>query len=101
MGMFDSIYSPDGIEWQTKALACLLNRYEVGDEIEGPPIDYQMEVIGGRNYWKFVTIRNGRVAEVGVDRDLSLSVREYSSGWLRPGELTFQEQQASADRSTE
>lgn len=88
MGMFDSFYDPSGVEWQTKALACRLDRFEIGDEVPGPPCDYQMEVIGGRGQgfeWSFVTIRDGRVAEIPAPRDPLLALREYSDGW-KPAE---------------
>lgn len=86
MGMFDSLYGADGTEWQTKALGRSLKRYEVGDNVDGPPIDYQMEVIGGRltdagSRWAFATIRSGRLEQVPTDRDASLPVCAYSSGW--------------------
>lgn len=98
MGMFDSLYAPDGTEWQTKALACLLDRYDVGDEVPGPPIDYQMEVIGGRDgahersRWAFATIRAGRLTDLPCERDQTLPVCAYSSGWgdeyLMPAEVS-------------
>jgi hypothetical protein len=88
MGMFDSFYDAEGLEWQSKALACLLNRYDIGDDVPGPPIDYQMELIGGydearpdRCYWVFATIRDGRLADLPCDRDTALPVLAYSSGW--------------------
>jgi hypothetical protein len=86
MGMFDSLYDQLGREWQTKALARSLNRYEIGDKVPGPPLDHQMEVIGDHNVvppyrWAFANIRGGRLAELPVDRDPSLPVRLYSSGW--------------------
>jgi len=89
MGMFDSFRDDKGGEWQTKALDCFLKSYRLGDEVSGPPIDYQMEVIGGRRNrdigeWTFVTIRSGRVAEIPAERDESLPVRNYSSGWDHP-----------------
>ena len=89
MGMFDSLYDAEGREWQTKALACLLTRYEIGDEIEGPPIDHQMQVLGDgeSNWcWGYATIRGGRLVEINRGRDITLSLREYSSGWLRAHE---------------
>lgn len=88
MGMFDSFIDARGLEWQTKAMECLLNRYQIGDEVPGPPIDYQAEVIGGYDRespdgsrWSFATIRGGRLAEVPCERDSGLPVQAYSSGW--------------------
>jgi hypothetical protein len=88
MGMFDSFYDAKGIEWQTKALGRSLDRFDIGDYVPGPPIDYQAEVIGGplteRGQWKFATIRGGYLASAGDDRDESLPLMEYSSGWKLP-----------------
>lgn len=84
MGMFDSIYDPTGVEWQTKALGNILARYEVGSEIPGPVIDYQMEVIGDDKasyQWSFLTVRSGHVAQVPSKRDNALPLLGFSGGW--------------------
>lgn len=91
MGMFDSFYGGDGSEWQTKAFGRSLARWDIGDEVPGPPIDYQAEVIGGRSRggrssWSYATIRGGRLVSVGDARDWGLPVRLYSSGWRKPAE---------------
>jgi hypothetical protein len=88
MGMFDSFYDESDREWQTKALACDLDVYRIGDRIGEGAHDWQLEVIGpcGHSRWPrwdcahWVTIRGGRVAEVGVDRDPSLFAMAYSGG---------------------
>lgn len=87
MGMFDSFYDARGDEWQTKAYGCSLERWDVGATIPGPPIDYQAEVIGGANYghlWKYATIRAGVLTSAGDERDESLPLCLYSSGWELP-----------------
>lgn len=89
MGMFDSFYGADGSEWQTKAFDCTLARWDIGDVVPGPPIDYQAEVIGGPDkrvsgFWSLVTVREGRLASVGDYRNPKLPLCLYSSGW-EPG----------------
>lgn len=86
--MFDRFIDAKGVEWQTKALSCVLDSYFPNDLIEGPPIDYQMEVIGGRDAagmpacdWSFATVRDGKLYDLPVARDVTLPLREYSSGW--------------------
>lgn len=88
MGMFDSFYDKDNVEWQTKAFGRSLDRWDIGDQIPGPPIDYQAEVIGGPNHgciWKYATIRGGALASAGDERDLTLPLCLYSSGWEPAG----------------
>ena len=84
MGMFDSFYDENGDEWQTKAMDCNLDVYDIGDRLTEPPGDFQMEVIGGPLEsgceWAWVTVRGGVVAEVGVKRDPSLMAIGYSGG---------------------
>ena len=89
MGMFDSFYDQNGDEWQTKAMDCNLDVYDIGDRLTEPPGDFQMEVIGpcgnGGSAWAWVTIREGVVAEVGVERDPSLVAIGYGGGpFIRP-----------------
>lgn len=86
MGMFDSFYGADGSEWQTKALGRSLDRWEIGDSVPGPPIDYQAEVIGGRGtsergHWSFVTMRAGKLASVNDVRDPALPLLLYGREW--------------------
>jgi hypothetical protein len=85
MGMYDSFYDAHGGDWQTKALGKALDRYDIGDPVPGPPIDYQAKVLGGLRHvpsqWSYVTIRNGRVVSVPSARDHSLPLLDYSSGW--------------------
>lgn len=80
MGMFDSLYE-DGNEYQTKALRRLLNAYFIGDKIPGPPIDYQMSVLGDNGYG-FANIRDGHLAAITQARDASLPLRGYFGDWL-------------------
>lgn len=81
MGMFDSIYDRAGAEWQTKAYACLLDRYRIGDSIGIIASDYQLAVLGGRDGGtardSFATIRDGRLADVPVERDNTLPLMDY------------------------
>lgn len=89
MGMFDSFYDADGNEWQTKAYGRSLDRWDIGDVVPGPPLDYQAEVIGGPRdtyLWKYATIRNGVLVSAGDERDESLPAMLYSSGWVQAGE---------------
>lgn len=86
MGMFDSFYGEDGSEWQTKALGRTLERWDIGEAIPGPPIDYQAEVIGGPRGratadWSFVTIRDGVLASVNDKRDPTLPLLLYGREW--------------------
>lgn len=90
MGMFDSFYGADGVEWQTKAYDRSLDRWDVGDVVPGPPIDYQAEVIGGPNHagiWSYVTMRGGVLASTCDKRDESLPVLLYGNAWLPAGEV--------------
>lgn len=86
MGMFDSFYGADGSEWQTKALGRSLERWDIGDAVPGPPIDYQAEVIGGprmrdHGEWSFVTIRSGVLSSVNDKRDPRLPLLLYGREW--------------------
>lgn len=87
MGMFDSLYGADQTEWQTKAIGRQLHSYDIGSAIPGPPVDYQLEVLGGRNdfitesYYSYATVRDGELAEVPVDRDPNLALLSYSGIW--------------------
>lgn len=88
MGMFDSLYDQRGDEWQTKAFRCLLDRYEIGDELPGPPIDYQVEILGGLielgediSRDSYATIRAGTLEIIDVPRDPTLPLRDYFGGW--------------------
>jgi hypothetical protein len=88
VGMFDSFRDDKGGEWQTKAMGRNLDSFRVGEPVPGPPLDYQMEVIGGPRDrqvgdWTFVTIRDGMLAEVPAERDESLALWLYSGGWTR------------------
>jgi hypothetical protein len=89
MGMFDSFYDSAGDEWQTKALACNLDGYDIGDAVPGPRIDYQMKVLGGPHdgpwVYSFATMRAG-VFRAVEERDESLPGLDYSGGWLLPDE---------------
>ena len=90
MGMFDSFIDAEGRGWQTKALACDLDRYEIGDplsDVESLPIqgDMQIEAItNGRNPRGLTTgyaiVRDGRL--VGVQRapDPHLPLIAYFGG---------------------
>lgn len=84
MGMFDSLYDATGIEWQTKAFNCELDRYQIGDRI-GPPFTYQAKVLGGPrgedSRYAYATIREGVLVEVPADRDETLPLLDYYGGW--------------------
>ena len=98
MGMFDSIYAPDGIEWQTKAYGCNLSLFRVGCRMpkqsgrDRLPADYQLSVIGCRDvdYWQYATVRNGVLTEVPCVRDTSLPLVDYYGGpaMFGAGEVT-------------
>lgn len=93
MGMFDSLYDQRGTEWQTKAFRCLLDRYRIGDELPGPPIDYQVEILGGDNskkasYDSYATIRAGTLEAIDVPRDPTLPLMDYFGGWPKPEKST-------------
>ncbi|OAN35094.1 hypothetical protein A4X17_11470 [Plantibacter sp. H53] len=87
--MFDSLYGADEAEWQTKALGRQLGTYDIGSAIPGPPVDYQLEVLGGRvddiadSYYSYATVRDGLLVEVPVDRDPNLALLSYSGIWSR------------------
>jgi len=89
MGMFDSFYDTVGGEWQTKALGQCLDQYGIGDAVPGPPIDYQMKVLGGPDggpwEYAYATIREGDLASLPDERDESLPLRDYFDGWLPRG----------------
>jgi hypothetical protein len=86
MGMFDSFYDANGDEWQTKAFACLLERWEIGDAVVGQSIDFQVKVFGGprleRSEDALATIRGGRLVAVPDERDESLALMDYHGGFL-------------------
>jgi hypothetical protein len=83
MGMFDSFYDADGIEWQTKALRCLLESYEIGDAVPCGLTDHQIKVFSfppSRN--GYATLRNGFLVSVGLGREGSLPLMDYFGSWL-------------------
>ena len=93
MGMFDSLYGSDGVEWQTKAFGRTLTAYQIGDPMPVEMINnYQMQVIGGPHgdpyRWTYATVRDGKFAKVPDDRDESLPLLEYSGGWNEPADRT-------------
>ena len=87
MGMFDSLYGADETEWQTKAIGRQLRSYDIGSAIPGPPVDYQLEVLGGspydvaESYYSYATVRDGELVQVPADRDPSLALLSYSGIW--------------------
>lgn len=89
MGMFDSLYDAEGREWQTKAFECLLDRWDIGDEMPAAAFDdYQLEVIGGperethpRYSESLATVRAGRLVSVNDERDPSLPLIAYYGDW--------------------
>lgn len=88
MGMFDSVYDAAGNEWQTKAFDRLLREYRVGDDVPGPPIDFQFEVYGGplgaaRPADSYGTVRAGVLVEVPAERDRSLLLVDYRGHWAQ------------------
>ena len=85
MGMFDSFYTADGVEWQTKAYECVLAEWGVGDPVpDGECVrTYQVKVLGGRrdtSRYSFVTIRDLVVAGIDVPRDPLLPLVDYCGG---------------------
>ena len=96
MGMFDSLYDDAGTEWQTKAFACLLDTYRVGDAIpcpdDAPSLDtFQVQVLGGgRGAFidSFATVRDGILAAVPDDRDVTLPLIDYAGGLREHAEVT-------------
>jgi len=86
MGMFDSFLDAAGNEWQTKALGRSLTRYKIGDAVNAPPLDHQMQILGGpsnkTDRHSFATIRNGRLAEVPAERDEALPMVDYFGNWV-------------------
>lgn len=88
MGMFDSLYDKDGLEYQTKALGRVLDRYQVGDAIEldqrddlRDVVDYQMKLLGdGKTIC--ATVTNKRLTAIPASRDESLPLLDYFGGWL-------------------
>jgi len=92
MGMFDSLYDADGIEWQTKAFGRSLARYASGDPMPlGPFANYQMQVIGGEHgspyRWSCATVRDGKLVKVPDNRDEQLPLLEYSGSWETPPDI--------------
>ena len=89
MGMFDSLYDATGVEWQTKALNCELDRYRIGDRF-GPPFTYQAQALGGPrgedSRYAYATIRDGVLVAVPVDRDETLPLLNYYGGWEEPSD---------------
>ena len=83
MGMFDRIYDERGNEWQTKAFACNLDSYQLGDKMPAP-LDYQVGVLGGGpvNYVdSFAIVRGGYLAAVPSERDETLPLLTYGGFW--------------------
>ena len=83
MGMFDSLNDAEGVEWQTKAFDCDLDRWTIGDRIatdEDYPATYQVEVIGGVPWNALATIRDGVLVAVPTERDKSLPLVGYHGG---------------------
>ena len=86
MGMYDRMYAPDGVEWQTKAFGNLLNSYRIGDRISGgAPFTYQVQVYGSCNgeelRYSYSTIRDGVLASIDDQRDESLPSLDYNGRW--------------------
>ena len=85
MGLFDSFYDAQGNEWQTKAFACLLDCYNIGDAVPSPPIDYQVSVLGGEHghsEFACATIRDGHLAAVPDKRNENLPLLEHGGVWI-------------------
>lgn len=81
MGMFDSLYDANGEEWQTKAYACLLDQYEIGDKIDASDATYQVEVLGeveGEWVDSFATVENGILTAVPANRNPAMRLHNYS-----------------------
>lgn len=90
MGMFDSLISEKGAEWQTKAFDCNLDEYAIGDQISADgPHSFQVEVIGdvdGEFPWSLATIRDGLLESVGDRRDHRLPLLGYGGVLLEDGD---------------
>lgn len=87
MGMFDSMTDAEGVEWQTKAFDCDLDRWTIGDRIETGedyPASYQVEVIGGVPWNALATIRDKVLVAVPAERDRSLPLVGYHGDIQEP-----------------
>lgn len=93
MGMFDSMYDAQGIEWQTKAYDRNLDQFDIGDTLpvsEGctwPVLPaYQVKVLGGGHgedaVDSYATVRSGDLTAVPDERDEQLPLLDYFGGWL-------------------
>lgn len=87
--MFDVLYAADGGDWQTKAFACLLDNYRIGDALV-PEVEltdtFQVEVLGepsrGSYVDSFATVLGGILVEVPAERDPSLPLLNYGGHWV-------------------
>jgi hypothetical protein len=101
MGMFDRLYDAQNGEWQTKAYARTLERYDVGDKIDAPAESYQVEVLGeieGNFEFSFATVRFGILVAVPAERDYTLPRRNYSGHTVDDSDEADAEVGASHDR---
>lgn len=83
--MFDSFYSADGEEYQTKAFDRTLAEWNIGDKVPAVNITCQVEV-WSRDWNEFALLENGVLVAVPVPRDVSLPFFDYQ-GYLYPAEL--------------
>lgn len=92
MGMFDSMWDADGMEWQTKAFDCGLAGYQVGDELPFIGTDtYQVEIFGGAKWPgqdadSYATIRDKRLISINDERDETLPLLGYHGDWIKKEE---------------
>jgi len=93
MGMFDSLYDGNDNEWQTKAFACILDRFELGQTLPAPSDadvhTYQVEVLGeidGEYVNSFATVRDDVLRAVPAERDTTMPRVDYSGWLIEPGE---------------
>lgn len=80
MGMFDSLYDKSGREWQTKAYANRLDRFDIGDMIDAEDASYQAEVLGGvagKSVYSLATVESGRLVAVPAERNPAMRLRNY------------------------
>jgi hypothetical protein len=98
MGMFDSFYDARDVEWQTKAYACDLEVYRVGDRPNREdwptthPSHYQVQVCGGRGpdgrylaVDSFATVNNDVLTRTDGPRDPGLPLINYSGHLIEDG----------------
>ena len=93
MGMFDSFYTADGVEWQTKAYGCALDTWRIGDTVPSQPASaYQVEIFGGHRSekvrWSTATVRDDHLVSIDDPREPALPLVGYGGGVTEMPTLT-------------